>query len=205
MSLLQFPTTCSSFEFQISPERPFVNYIYLFAVLHRSYARGIFDLGWILQDPVPCPATGSALGAQSLSHRTTKGVCRVAVTVSSPLPSPWASLCIPRRQRLPLCLSSFLPEFSPEWSVTGLVKSYCHRMKCPMNVIISRIRSSLNYKHVHKVTKTSWLICMSPAQTKLYVILVQTELLSALLVSIIPHTYLLWVQFTLDSIPGCLT
>ena len=44
--LLQFPKTCSSFEFQISPEWPFVNYIYLlFAVLPRSYARGVFVAG----------------------------------------------------------------------------------------------------------------------------------------------------------------
>ena len=81
MSLLQFPTICSSFEFRISPERPFVNYIYLFAVLDRSYACGIFDLGWTLQDPVPRPAIGSALGVQSLSHWTTKGVCRLAISI----------------------------------------------------------------------------------------------------------------------------
>ena len=152
--------TRSSFEFQVSPERPFLNYIYLlFAVLDRSCARGVLDLRWSIQDPVSWLAIESALGAQSLSPWTAKGVSRVAVSART---SAIALFVVS-------CLSSFLPEFSPEWSLTGLAKSYCHRMKRPENVIISRIRSSLNYKHVHKVcTKTSWLICMSPAQAKLF-------------------------------------
>lgn len=83
MSLLQFPKTCSSFEFQISPEWPFVNYIYLlFAVLPRSYARGVFVAGWSLQDPAPWPPIRSAeSGAQSPSHWTTEGVSRVAISI----------------------------------------------------------------------------------------------------------------------------
>lgn len=146
--------TRSSFEFQVSPERPFLNYIY-FAVLDRSCARGVLDLRWSIQDPV----SWLAIESESLSPWTAKGVSRVAVSART---SAIALFVVS-------CLSSFLPEFSPEWSLTGLAKSYCHRMKRPENVIISRIRSSLNYKHVYKVcTKTSWLICMSPAQAKLF-------------------------------------